>query len=191
MIIEVRGTSGSGKTTIVKGFLDRAKNVKEIFVPKRRKPLYYSCELYGKRTAVMGHYESACGGCDSIGSAPETYRAIESVKNKFDVVLSEGLLWSEDVIWTERFGKENVKVLFLTTSEEECIRRVYNRRKEAGKTGEFNAPKAVRRILTIERTRPRLLDLGFPCIRASSNQATSIIEKWIKDAKRTRLDRTS
>lgn len=178
-IIQVRGTSGSGKTTVMREVMDGITNKwKPNFIEGRKRPLYYS---YMGLYAVLGHYEIDCGGCDTIGSVPQVFRVIESLQSNFKFILGEGLLLSEDVIWVEKY---DANILFLTTSVDRCLKRVEKRQQAKGrkpKDPERVVRKLTTRIGTIERARLRLLEKpNILCRRASSKQASKIILKWLE-----------
>lgn len=105
-VIQIRGTSGSGKTTAMRRILDYFGDWQAYYVPARRGPIYYQCVSEWAEAIdlfVLGHYESPCGGCDNIGSAKavhELYRVLEDETRPTHprVILGEGLLLSEDVI---------------------------------------------------------------------------------------------
>lgn len=178
MIIQVRGTSGSGKTTVVQQIMGVVGDWDSHYVDGRKKPLYYS---HGG-LVVLGHYEGVdCGGGDTIGSSPRIYETI--INLEFVCALVEGLLLSEDVRWTLKL--EDVRALFLTTPPEECLRRIKTR--QGGR--EPKDPARVKRkmeirIGTIDRARQRLVKAGVVCRRCSSTQAPKIIERWISQATR-------
>lgn len=180
MIIQVRGTSGSGKTTVMRRVMQAYGPWEPHHVPGRRQPLLYYANTPRDRIAVVGHYEIDCGGCDTIGSAPDVYEVIKDIiEGNGDIpILSEGLLWSEDVKWTLalRDAGQAVYPFYLTTPLEECLRRVTVR--QAGRAPadpERVVRKLTKRVETIDRTRPRLLEAGVPCRRCSSDQAPRLI----------------
>lgn len=145
------------------------------YVPGRRKPLYYY-QLDGPM-AILGHYETPCGGCDTIGSAAEVFRLLEKVRRDFPKVLCEGLLLSEDVKWSARIPQ--LRVLFLTTAVETCLQRIQGRRASVGNDKPLNPHNTVHRVQTIYKARLRLLEKGVPCYRKSVEQAVPTILAWL------------
>lgn len=185
MIIQIRGTSGSGKTTVMREIMKRFSDWESEYVVGRRKP-----ETYKHRNIyVCGHYESTCGGCDNIGSARAVYdlymRLLDNWKgDKPPIIISEGLLLSEDTKWTSKLIDLDPRICFLTTSIDECVNRVKNRRKEAGNNKPFNESNTRNRLDVIERSRVKLVESGVLCRRASSRQAPRVILNWISQATR-------
>lgn len=171
-VIQIRGTSGSGKSTAIRRFMDLvAERTAAPWVPHheegRKKPLYY--RHLPTRLAVLGHYESVCGGCDTIGSAREVYELIQSLPSRIQHVICEGLLLSEDTKWTSQLT--DVYVLFLTTPVETCLAQIEDRRAAKGNDKPLNPDNTVNRVATIERARLKLENLGVRIRRCSANQA--------------------
>lgn len=175
MIIQIRGTSGSGKTTVMRKVMAQIGPWEPEYQTKgRKKPLLYT-NRQGVR--VLGHYESACGGCDTIGSAGKVYDLIQTLKYRGFPTLCEGLLLSEDTKWTLQL--DDVRALFLTTSLETCLAQIKSRRAEAGNEKELNVKNTSNRVAVIERARVKLNAAGIITRRASSDQAVGIILNWL------------
>ena len=181
MIIQVRGTSGSGKTWVMKSLLERLKPFKGVLVEGRKKPLFY---VNSTSVAILGHYEAACGGCDNIGSAAAVAELIQNLREgvypeKAGVIICEGLLLSEDSKWTSQM--DDVRVIYLVTPVETCIEQILKRRAEAGNDKPLNEHNTRNRVAVIERSRTKLLEKGIICRRCTSKQAPDIILQWIKE----------
>ena len=134
MIINIRGTSGSGKSTVVKSLLNcREELVHPHFVEGRKRPLGYWVEHPARRIAVIGHYETACGGCDTIPNMDRIFELITQCHKMGAHVLFEGLLVSAEGRRTielgERVGWDQFVVLRLTTDLEECVESINQRRR--------------------------------------------------------------
>lgn len=142
MIIQLRGTSGSGKSTVVRNIMALYGPRTRVMGKERKQPLGYLLQrsLLQKRgapLAVIGHYETACGGCDTIKTAREVYDAVKSAhENGFDV-LFEGLLISGDINYTsELCGSMPVGsygTAFVNTPIDLCIDSINMRRQAKGK----------------------------------------------------------
>lgn len=152
MIINVRGTSGSGKSTLVRNIIDAYDVCERVMVPGRKRPLCYrlwrGTQFYaqdpfqGQNTpppqrppdlVVLGHYDTACGGCDTIPTTQAAFdMAVEAHHLLGCHVLYEGLLLSADVKHTLELagdvGPENLLVVELSTTLEECLASVNKRR---------------------------------------------------------------
>ena len=183
MILQVRGTSGSGKTTAVRTALSDTPKQGQ-FIDGRRKPLYYTMGACPSNVYLLGHYESACGGCDNVGSARAVYDVIQKIRqtDPAGVILCEGLLLSEDVKWTTQLHQDGhaVSALFLTTHLDTCIDQIKSRRAAAGNTKPFNTKNTTNRVKTIERARIRLTRAGVKCRRVSFNQSVKLIREKVR-----------
>lgn len=175
MILQIRGTSGSGKSTAMRWIMNHLGDWNGTFVPGRKQPLYYVHEEFP--IIVLGHYESPCGGCDTIGSARAVYDLIQATQPT-DLVLCEGLLLSEDVKWTSQM--KEVRCIFLSTSLEECLKNVQKRRMEAGNEKPLNPSNTSNRVVTIERAKRRLEEAGVWCCYLSFEQTVDEVVEWVR-----------
>lgn len=186
MIIQIRGTSGSGKTTVMRQLMAKYGPWKAVTgsesgladYEKRKKPLYY--ESRENNLVVLGHYESTCGGCDNIGSARAVAELIHSGEfSWYPRILCEGLLLSEDVKWSKEM--DDLVAVFLTTPLDRCLRQVAQRRQEAGNDEPLNPKNTENRVAVIERARQRLLAEAaqVKCIQCPSEKAASLITKLL------------
>ena len=192
MIIQIRGTSGSGKSTVMrevmKRTIEKGGEWDPVFIERRKQPMMYRCG----QLIVLGHYESACGGCDTLGSAKTVYSVIEKVQNNYTrvelneygeeivcepIILCEGLLLSEDTKWSSLL--DDLYVVFLTTGLDTCLERIAGRRRAAGNDKPLNPANTSNRVAVIERAR---LKLKEKCVvrRATSTQAPDIVLSWIR-----------
>lgn len=193
MIIQIRGTSGSGKSTVMRAVMDHLGKWVPAVRSGRRNPLYYSRRTekpcyHSESVTVLGHYNTTCGGCDTVGSARAVYGLIQEIREgekrrgwSNSVILCEGLLLSEDVKWSSQMP--DLRCLFLTTSLERCLRQISGRRAEAGNDKPLNSANTENRVGTIERARLRLIEAGVKCLRCSSRQAPEIVLRWIDEAR--------
>lgn len=149
MIVNVRGTSGSGKSTLVRAVMARYMHCMKIEHPKRRQPVAYQLSKYKaepfrsvKDLYVPGHYETTCGGCDTIsrdleadvkgGAMEYIYRLVRRGHEAGCHVLFEGLLISAEVNRLVQLHKDGypVAVVHLDVPLEVCLESVNKRRRE-------------------------------------------------------------
>lgn len=179
-VIQIRGTSGSGKTTVMRALMAQLGPWEPQYAEGRKKPLWYSSH---SDLVILGHYESTCGGCDNVGSAREVFELIRCLEGGTfhgnpRTILCEGLLLSEDCRWTSQM--EDVHVFFLTTPLEQCLRQVESRRRAAGNEKPLNPANTTKRVAVIEKARSKLLGLGVDCRRVSPEQACKVILQLIR-----------
>lgn len=184
MIIQIRGTSGSGKSTVMRRVKDEIGGMWQPFYREGRKqPLYYG-NLMNARLLILGHYESPCGGCDTIGSARQVFELTTELLEREPgrIILQEGLLLSEDTKWSSQMP--DLRVLFLTTPLETCLKQIEGRRRAARNEKPLNPANTSNRVAVIERARVKLDESGVFCQRCPSEQAPSIVLRWIRQAAR-------
>lgn len=181
-IYQIRGTSGSGKTTVMRNFM-KPNRWEQVHSPGRKKPLmcYNENDLI-----VLGDYESLYGGCDTIGSAKAVYELIQklavgSYNGKERAIVCEGLLLSEDTKWALQLRNEGheLKILFLTTLPQECLNRIKSRRAKAGNEKPLNPNNTLNRLNAIERAYQKLSNQeNITVRRCQSKHAVSILLNW-------------
>lgn len=179
MIIQVRGTSGSGKSTVMRRVMELLGDCEAQYVSGRKRP---QCYRFNGLIYVLGHYESPCGGCDTIGSARAVFELVQRLVNGPDNarhVLCEGLLLSEDVKWSSRM--DDLRIVYLTTPLEHCLERIRYRREGVGNAKELNPGNTTNRVKVIERSRVKLEAKGVKCVSSSSNKAPGIIMGWLQE----------
>lgn len=131
-IINIRGTSGSGKSTIVRKLMECYGSKGKVMEDGRKQPIGYICYREGGKRplAVIGHYETACGGCDTIPKMERIYELVRKAHDNGMDVVFEGLLISADVNRTAALHTDGLPLLViaLTTPLAECIDSINKRR---------------------------------------------------------------
>lgn len=147
-IVNIRGCNGSGKTTIVRRFLERLPN--EPLGGKPGRPAGYRVDAasWGLRLPVyvVGSYENACGGADGIKTQEEIVARVQKA-HAYGHVLVEGLLMSKssDGGTTAPALRDMGAIFaFLDTPWETCLSRVLARRAAAGNDNPFDPEKTMR-----------------------------------------------
>lgn len=158
MIINVRGGSGAGKSTVIQAIMDRYSDRVPNLVEGRKQPLWY--DLHEKGLAplrVLGHYEIPCGGCDTISSnlADPSEKAMDYIHRLIRQADDGGMnVLYEGVILTTILGQlpqlhaegRDVVVINLTSDLETCLTGISERR--------FRKSKLT--LLTVEQVRASL-----------------------------------
>lgn len=102
MIVNIRGTSGSGKSTLVRQIMDLYEPRQPQFIEGRKRPTHYVLGRKdggrdgGRDLAVLGHYETTCGGCDTIPEMEQIFQLARFCHRAGYDVIFEGLLISAD-----------------------------------------------------------------------------------------------
>lgn len=147
-IVNIRGCNGSGKTTIVRRFLEKLSVQPLGGKPGRPAGYQVDASPWGINAPVfvVGSYENACGGADGINTQEEIAdRVVKAVQHGH--VLVEGLLMSKssDKGHVAPILKQNNAIFaFLDTPWDVCLERVLARRKAAGNDKPFDPDKTMR-----------------------------------------------
>jgi hypothetical protein len=152
VIVNPRGTSGSGKTELVRRIAadygwGESGRVELVHREGRVRPIAYRLRhpLGGRPLAVLGHYEATSGGCDTIraadGGMDEAFRLAGGYAADGHDVLLEGLLLSGEHVRSAALAREHgLHVLRLSTPLDRCIRNVIARQR-AGRRGRASAAR--------------------------------------------------
>lgn len=187
-IVNIRGCNGSGKTTIVRRFLDKLPS--HALGGKPSKPAGYQVDAsaWGIMTPVfiVGSYENTCGGTDGISTQEEI--AERTVKAYgYGHVLVEGLLMSKSSAGghVAPILKEHGAIFgFLDTPWDVCLERVLSRREAAGNEKVFDPEKTMRTAYTqCHRSAELLTEAGGYDVRWIDYQnPISEVVKYLKEA---------
>lgn len=132
MIVNIRGTSGSGKTTLVRRVLELYRSKSAVRIPDRKRPIGYIYQhpAGGRPLAVIGHYETACGGCDTITDQDHIYELVRKSHAAGMDVLYEGLLISAEVNRAVKLHQDGLPLLVvaLDTPLDVCLASINQRR---------------------------------------------------------------
>lgn len=133
MIINIRGTSGSGKSTLVRRVVELYGSRISYKEPGRKQPIGYTYNRRGegRPLAVIGHYETPCGGCDTIPKMDRIFELVRQAHAQGQDVIFEGLLIAADVNRTVALHTDGLplRVIALDVPLEVCLDSVNQRRR--------------------------------------------------------------
>jgi len=205
VIINVRGTSGSGKTTLARKIVKHYGAKTIFYKPGRKRPLGYVYRNLntGKHLALLGHYETTCGGCDTLPTIDEVFGLVREAHDLGYDVLFEGLLISAEINRIVALKEQGypVVVVALNTPLDVCLESINERRRarheeRLRQIEEFNAQQAEKgrklRPLPEEKgevnprnttakhkcvvgSLPRLEAQGVRCYNVSRDEAEQVI----------------
>lgn len=188
MILNVRGTNGSGKSTIVRTILDKFIHAPVYGLLGPRKPEAYCLKLTkdypGKFLYLLGPYMTPAGGADCIQPYDNIIPLIEKYSQRGHV-LFEGVLVSKSKgsvgTYLEKFGKQAV-LLFLDTTLEQCIAAVQERRDGRDDARTFNPKNLTEAFKAVVRVKKTLTDEGVLRVESVSREnAVKMILKLLKE----------
>lgn len=133
-IINVRGPSGAGKTTLVRQLMEKHGPAVPIERPGKRR---YEGYQLGSHIRIVGDYRRVCGGAEGMRDA-EIDRVVREYARRGSVIF-EGLFITENVSRWRQLAIDlgNVTFAFLRPPVEVCIDRVLARRAASGTTRPF------------------------------------------------------
>lgn len=176
MIINIRGTGGSGKSTLVRTIMDSYESREGVFVEGRRRPIGYLLQRSkGNHPLwVVGHYETACGGGDTISKPSEVFSSAEEYAGRNCDVLFEGIISQDDTTRTVELHRKfpgQLVVLFLTTPLSDCLVGIQSRRDERGDDRPLNPKNTANRVNGLVKRGAKLKDAGVSVLRVSRDEA--------------------
>lgn len=193
--INIRGTGGSGKSTLAKRLMALYPAHANIMEAGRKKPMatvHWVAHLNGGPSAqpgvtvgkgnrvtgtprgllVPGHYETACGGCDTVKTVDKVYELVRATTlGDGNNALYEGIMVQDDVTRAVAFDQELKKVggrlivLSLNTDIEVCLSSIRERRAVAGNEKPLNEKNTRSRDKSQENSRHRLKQAGVQVLR--------------------------
>jgi predicted kinase len=182
MIIQLRGTSGSGKTTIVRTIMEGYQNSNpvclEIAGKVRKRPAGYLLDNGpgSKHLFVVGHYETACGGCDTLPDYDTCIQLVRDAHANGHDVLFEGLLISGETRRCAELHNDGLPytVVCLNTPLQECLDSVNTRRRAKKPDAEDVNPKNTEaKFKIVQRAAEKLAEAGVPVEWHSRDTALS------------------
>lgn len=152
MIINIRGTSGSGKSTIVYNLMD-IWPWKPCVQPGSKKWSAVQIDSPHGIIYAIGSYQTQCGGCDGVPTQDEVCRRVRYYAKRGHV-LFEGLIVTSCYARYRDLMDElgDYKMCFLNTPLRTCISRVKKRRKKKGNNKPFNPANTEAKFHQTRRT---------------------------------------
>jgi thymidylate kinase len=183
LIVNLRGTHGSGKSTAVTKLMKahHTELVVEVTTGKER-PLVY--KLVGTKldgaplgpTYIIGPYETACGGCDAIQPYANIWPLVEKYAKKGHVVFEGALVSSCVGSLGEAMAarrKKDCVVAYLDTPLQTCLDRIVKRRAKKGNTKPLNPKNTESKFKSVAATRTRFEELGVRTITINHKKAVA------------------
>lgn len=162
-IIQIRGSNGAGKTTIVRQFVQR-NNLEIKSVSVKGKETFISTNKEGS-IVVLGRYDKKTGGCDLYESTDHVLNTImwAMVNLKPKIIVFEGMIYSLSYRFATKVSdfvkKYNYKyvALSLYTEPNVVLDRIYKR--NGGKQIKENL--ILDKIKTVQVSHNKLINNGY------------------------------
>jgi energy-coupling factor transporter ATP-binding protein EcfA2 len=173
VVINIRGTSGSGKSTLVTRLMELYETRIHNRVDGRKQPISTLLSRPGAVPLyVPGHYNTACGGCDTIKTVDGVYDLVTEAANAGCHVVYEGIMVMDDVVRATRLAQKHaLTVIALSTPIGECVAAVRGRREARGDPRPLDPKNTIARAERCERGLSRLRVNGVKVERADREAA--------------------
>jgi hypothetical protein len=191
VILNIRGTSGSGKSTIALSILRKFphKPLYGILGPRKPEAYQIAVDKVAKPLYLLGPYLTPVGGLDCVQPFNLIPGLIEKYATKGPTkghVLCEGMLVGKTKgqvgACLEKWGKDAV-LIFLTTSLEDCIKSVQARRAAKGNERELALKNITEAFKSTARVRKTLLGEGvMRVIDTPRDYADHLLLKLLREA---------
>lgn len=188
MIFNLRGTNGTGKSTVAHSIISKSKAVPLELWPRTRrpKPKAYGGTWKGVPIAILGSYETVCGGMDTITDINDARDLIirYASDDNFPIVFYEGLFISHCMgtvakALDEEGFKDRLIMGYLDTPLEECLRRVHARRAERGNTKPFKEQNVIDDFQRVDWNRAKATREGWNTYWVDHLRAVDNVESWL------------
>jgi len=165
VIINIRGTSGTGKSTLVREVMRRYEDKSVVTQTGRKRPVGYLLRRQagypGSQPAglfVAGHYETACGGCDTLPSYEVVDKLVREYHGQGHHVLFEGLLLSGDAKWCGAMHRDGLPLLVvaLDVPIAICVASIEERRRARGDGRPLNPSNTIAKVKATQLSMGRL-----------------------------------
>jgi ABC-type cobalamin/Fe3+-siderophores transport system ATPase subunit len=178
MIINLRGTNGSGKSALVRTIMSLYPTVTQIAYPEaehKRRPMGYICRKGVNRLFIPGHYEIANGGIDTLPSLNYAYDLILKHHEFAADVLFEGKNLTDNIerLLIMHQAKLDISVIFINLSVADCIKAVRARGHAIQeKTIEAIDKKCKKEFATLSKA-------GVKCLQLGRAEALKTVAHWL------------
>lgn len=165
-IVSIRGTHGSGKSTIVRKILDKYPHTPRQKIGAKRPEGYLVNLPNGRNLAVLGPYHTACGGCDAVQPYSTILELLAEAAGRGYDVLLEGALVSSSygsvghAMNTHALAGDTAVFAFLDTPLQTCLDRIKARRAVKGNLEPLDPKNTSVKFDNVARTKAQMAKLG-------------------------------
>lgn len=190
-VIAIKGTNGSGKSTVVRELIDRLGKQSNLRV--NGKEAGYRCKYEDGSLFVLGKYKTAvCGGLDSSfsygGAADDLLLCIDKLAPQGHVVC-EGVIaitsygFGRVTRFATKLRRKGHRMIFarIDTPAEVCVERVKQRRLEAGNMKPFNPEGLLHKYESILKSQEKLSQAGYDARILPHEEPLQTLLRWFEE----------
>jgi len=188
-IVSLRGTSGSGKSTVAFTLLKNHPYEEIIGVDNKVKGCIIDASASGVKATItlIGPYKTVCGGCDGVPTQQEAADRAVHYHQKGHVLM-EGLLASaagpKGAVTATIHETGDAVFAIMDTPVDVCIERVKARRAARGDEREFNPKNTKDKWVQTMSTAKALHTLGYDVRAIDHNNAYEEVMNIFREAER-------
>jgi predicted kinase len=156
--LNLRGTSGSGKSHLARRLIAHYPSCEPSFVVGRKQPVSYLCTGTGPHALfVLGHYESDHGGGADTVSRKLGFELLMQAAELGYSTLWEGVIFSDELVQTIALSRRlETHIILLSTPIEQCLADIRSRREARGNEKPLSEKNTRDRVATITRVCDKL-----------------------------------
>ena len=151
-VIKLGGCNGSGKTTLARAVMDLAGvQPCTVLLPSGKWTKVYLAKYEGHHLVVLGKYDTACGGMDTISDKNDRLWLLDVYCKRGNIVFYEGLITGKTYGAMGELSEKHVRskkgiwlYTFMDTSFDDCVSRVLQRREAKGNDSPFDPERTMR-----------------------------------------------
>jgi len=183
MIINIRGTNGSGKSTVVFNLMEKYGYGFQYSRSNKKKAEATLIDApYGFIYAI-GQYKTQCGGCDGVKTQDEVCRLVKKYSKKGHVIFEGVIVATCYRRYRDLLRKSgDYRMCFIDTPLRTCISNIKKRRLKKGNTKLFNPEGATNKFHQIRRDLERAKNDVMNYRVLNYKQATEQVE-WLLRSK--------
>jgi thiamine pyrophosphate-dependent acetolactate synthase large subunit-like protein len=148
-----------------------------VHVEGRKQPVGYQCvRSDGRDLWVVGHYETQCGGADTINKIDDIYAQVRHAAGLgYDVIYEGGALVQSDWRRAADVAKNHeMTVVVLDVPIELCLDAIRERRARRGDTKPFDPKNTISRARDTLRNAAHLETVGVRVVRFGNRESAAL-----------------
>ena len=189
-IVAIKGTNGSGKSTVVRSLLEHLG--RQSILRVNSKEAGYRCRYQDGSLFILGKYKTACGGLDSSfsygGAADDLLLCIDKLAPRGHVCC-EGVIaitsygHKRMTRFADKLKRKGHRMIFanIDTPVELCIERVEQRRMEAGNLKPFDPAKLRDKYESVLKSQEQLRQAGYDARILPHEEPLQTLLRWFAE----------